>query len=169
MTRFTCLEPRVPLAPSDPGLFVQISADGLGAWGPLSFWTSSSSGSSHCLEGFLTAGKHSALNAVPLSTWAGPLPGTVGFSSPHQVSTFLSLLAFKSLPGSAAGPSGCGAMRCHGPGSSPVIALAVNSGAVHKKSRTAGAQSPLQRQGRISTLLKDAASDLRRTGQDNSF
>ena len=71
--------------------------------------------------GLLTAGKHSALNAVPLSTLAGPLPGTVGFSSPHQVSAFLCLLAFESLPGSVAGPSVCGAMRSHIPGSPPVI------------------------------------------------
>lgn len=80
--------------------------------------------------GFLIAGKHSALNAMPLSTLAGPLPGTVGFSSPHQVSAFLSLLAFESLPGSVAGPSVCGAMRSHSPGSSPVILPPENSRAV---------------------------------------
>lgn len=162
VTRFTCLEPRAPLAPSDPGLFVQISALHHcwwhGAWGPLSFWASSSSGSCRCLKGFLTAGKHSALNAVPLSPLAGPLPGTVGFSSPHQVSVFLSLLAFESLPGSVAGPSVCGVMRCHSPGSSPVIVLTWEqqrgAGARRAGLRMRRAPPPPQRQGlSISTLL----------------
>lgn len=58
---------------------------------------------------------------------AFPLGGTPSRDSgvlfPAPGFSFLSLLAFESLPGSVAGPSVCGAMRSHSPGSSPVIVL----------------------------------------------
>lgn len=58
---------------------------------------------------------------------ASPLGGTPSRDSgvlfPAPGFSFLSLLAFESLPGSVAGPSVCGAMRSHSPGSSPVIVL----------------------------------------------